>query len=128
MAKRSHSRRVVQIYDQASAVGGALDTGVLDVEMFDALIVEAVLTAGAGPSGALTGFMIREDNSQGQFFTGTVAAGAGIFTPSIGEDVNAVAPGIPVPRRIQFTLAALAAMAVRLTITGVSKRRGGDML
>lgn len=121
MAQRAHTRRVVQIYDTTSGVGAALDTGVLDVEQFDALIVEAVLTAGAGPSGALTGFMIREDDSQGQFFTGTVAAGAGIFTPSLGEDVNN-AVNFPVPRRVQFTLAALAGMAVRLTITGIVKR------
>lgn len=120
-------KRAVQIYDATSGAGNALDTGVLNVERFDSLVVEAVLVAGAGPSGALQGFMIREDGSQGQFFTGTIAAGAGTFGPSIGEDTNN-ANDIPVPRRVQYTLAAVALMSVRLTITGISKRSGENVL
>jgi hypothetical protein len=128
-AKRFTRRRVVQLYDVTSAVAGALDTGVLDTESFDALLVSLNVAAGA-VSGLAAIKAVREDNSQQIIKSASgLAAGAEYWGFSIGEDVNtsadtsaALRNNVPVPRRTRIDVVGAAGCTVRLTVAGVVKR------
>lgn len=126
-AKRFIRRRCVQLYDVTSAVAGALDTGILETECFDALII--TLNVAGAVSGLASVLKLREDASTALLKSATGLAIALHLGLSIGEDVNvsgdatvALRDSFPVPRRTQVTVAGAAGSTVRLTVEGVVKR------
>lgn len=129
----SSKRRVVQLFETTSAVNGALDTGVLDVEEFDSLgiVLEA---AGAAVTTLVIMKEVPESGAAAAgVFLDTVAALAAGNSLSYGWPASVPAalapqsiwkggPGSPLSRRVQFQITAVGAGATgKLTIWGMKR-------
>jgi len=112
-------RRVVQIFELTSAVGGALDTGVLDVEEFEAIIVgvhnHSIANASAG------GYHIGESDDVHLYRSiSGIGANDHDHTLSIGPGRSGNVEMVPGPtRRMKWIAQAPVGGTVHMEIHGV---------
>lgn len=109
---------VDRLYDTTSASGAGLDTGTLEVALYDALLV--IFQPSGGTPGAGTASVIV-DGTAVQIATHTPTTTEVLFNwhPSAAAGDPQIAA--LVPQQVKFTAAAIVAQTVRLIIYGMRR-------
>lgn len=108
-------RKVIQLYEETSAIGGGLDTNDLTVEEFDFISVHVWVELAA--AGQIIGYILTERGNYRAWFAATPAGGSNTAF-SIGRDAPAVGGVLDVPRRIRITVAGAVGARVNLLVYG----------
>lgn len=117
------ARRVITIFEAQSAVGGAHDTGILDVEEFDSIDIQLFVSNAL--SGEIVGLVIGEMSPDTfQFFRTTGLASGSFASFGLGGrptySTGAIQGSVPeVPRRIRVTAQSGVGGTIYLFIWGV---------